>query len=213
MSWALLRAILIPPANALVTIPGLILWLSAGAGASWRLAPPDSPWFWAALVLMAGGLVLMGWTMTLFTRRGEGTPAPWDPPKKLVVAGIYQYVRNPMISGAFTFLMGETLPTGSLPLLGWALLFALANAVYIPLFEETGLEKRFGEDYRRYRASVPRCGPAPHPVARRGAGGLARVLYSPWRYQAYSRAPMWSSKVSSSAVLQAAYACGYSAPK
>ncbi len=159
MFWAMVRAILILPANALVTIPGLILWLTADAGPSWRLAPPDSPWFWAALVLMAGGLVLMGWTMALFTRRGQGTPAPWDPPQRLVVAGVYQYVRNPMISGVITFLFGEALMCGSLALLAWALIFTLANVIYIPSFEEPGLEKRFGEDYRRYRANVPRWGP------------------------------------------------------
>ena len=159
MSWAMVRAILILPANALVTIPGLILWLTADAGPPWRLAPPDSPWFWAALVLMAGGLALMGWTMALFTRRGRGTPAPWDPPQKLVVAGVYQHVRNPMISGVITFLFGEALMCGSLALLAWALIFTLANVIYIPSFEEPGLEKRFGEDYRRYRANVPRWGP------------------------------------------------------
>ncbi len=159
MSWAMLRAILILPANALVTIPGLILWLTAGAGPSWRLAPPDSPWFWAALVLMAGGLVLMGRTMALFSRRGHGTPAPWDPPQKLVVAGVYQHVRNPMIGGVITFLFAEALMCGSLALLTWALIFTLANVIYIPNFEEPGLAKRFGEDYRRYRANVPRWGP------------------------------------------------------
>jgi protein-S-isoprenylcysteine O-methyltransferase Ste14 len=45
---------------------------------------------------------------------------------------------------------------GSWPLAGWAALFVLANAIYIPLHEEPAIEKRFGEDYRRYKANVPR---------------------------------------------------------
>ncbi len=87
---------------------------------------------------------------------GEGTPAPWDPPRRLVVRGVYRRVRNPMISGVIFTLCGEALIFQSLPLAIWAALFVLANMVYIPNFEEPGLEKRVGEDYRVYKANVPR---------------------------------------------------------
>jgi protein-S-isoprenylcysteine O-methyltransferase Ste14 len=74
----------------------------------------------------------------------------------LVVQGPYRHVRNPMISGVLGVLLGESALLGSLPLLAWSGVFWLANAVYIPLVEERGLEDRFGDDYRAYREHVPR---------------------------------------------------------
>jgi protein-S-isoprenylcysteine O-methyltransferase Ste14 len=99
----------------------------------------------------------MGLALRQLAREGGGgTPAPWDPPRRFVVAGVYRHVRNPMISGVIAALYAEALLLQSLPLLAWAVLFMLANLAYIPLVEEPGLEKRFGADYRRYKANVPR---------------------------------------------------------
>jgi protein-S-isoprenylcysteine O-methyltransferase Ste14 len=106
--------------------------------------------------LVAAGLTLMAKTITLFANLGQGTLAPWDPPQKLVVKGVYRHVRNPMISGVASILLGETLLLGSLPQFIWFLLFAAANAIYIPSSEEPGLLKRFGRDYEIYRTNVPR---------------------------------------------------------
>jgi protein-S-isoprenylcysteine O-methyltransferase Ste14 len=105
----------------------------------------------------------MTWTIRRFARDGEGTLAPWDPTQRLVVEGVYRHVRNPMITGVVTNLVGEALLFGSSALAVWALLFALANAIYIPLAEEPGLERRFGADYRRYKAGVPRWIPRVRP--------------------------------------------------
>ncbi len=55
------------------------------------------------------------------------------------------------------------LPSRPLPLVAWLLVFVAANAIYIPLIEEPGLERRFGEDYRRYKANVPRWVPRLSP--------------------------------------------------
>jgi protein-S-isoprenylcysteine O-methyltransferase Ste14 len=74
----------------------------------------------------------------------------------LVVQGVYRHVRNPMISGVNAILLGEAIMAASLPLAGWFLVFAVANIIYIPLAEEPGLVKRFGEDYEQYRRNVPR---------------------------------------------------------
>lgn len=95
-------------------------------------------------------------TIKQFAHIGAGTLAPWDSTQKLVVQGVYCYVRNPMISGVVFILIGETVLFGSLLLLGWCLLFVIANAVYIPLCEERGLTERFGEAYRVYKQHVPR---------------------------------------------------------
>jgi protein-S-isoprenylcysteine O-methyltransferase Ste14 len=102
------------------------------------------------------GLVLMVKSITLFATIGKGTLAPWDPTQKLVVHGVYRHLRNPMISGVFCLLLGETILFGSIPLFYWFALFCLVNLVYIPLFEEPALTRRFGEDYKLYQRNVPR---------------------------------------------------------
>jgi protein-S-isoprenylcysteine O-methyltransferase Ste14 len=61
-----------------------------------------------------------------------------------------------MISGVMSILLAETIFYGSLPLLIWFGFFLLVTSVVIPLGEEPGLEKRFGEKYVRYKQHVPR---------------------------------------------------------
>ena len=80
-----------------------------------------------------------------------------------MVAGPYRHVRNPMISGVLLMLIAETLFFGSWPLLGWVVAFFLINTAYFFRVEEPGLERRFGEDYRRYTANVPRWIPRLQP--------------------------------------------------
>ena len=117
----------------------------------------------AGLVLLAIGLTLFWFTVSQFARRGKGTLAPWDPPRVLVVEGVYRYVRNPMISGLLFVLLAEALLTGSLPVLVWFGLFFVANLVYLPLFEEPGLKERFGDRYLTYQKNVPRWIPRATP--------------------------------------------------
>ena len=76
---------------------------------------------------------------------------------------MYRRVRNPMISGVICVLLGEGLLLGSRPLLAWCLAVGLLNAVYIPLVEEPGLLRRFGDEYRIYRQNVPRWIPRRRP--------------------------------------------------
>lgn len=102
------------------------------------------------------GFALFVWCISLFARIGKGTLAPWDPTKRLVVAGPYRHVRNPMISGVAMMLVGEALFHGSRVLAFWTLIFIAFNYLYFIEFEEPGLERRFGEDYVLYKASVPR---------------------------------------------------------
>lgn len=156
LHMTLLRSILILPGNVLVAIPAILLWLTRHGAYSWQTPRIHAPGFWLALVMMSAALYLMARTMTLFVTIGKGTPAPWSPPKKFVAVGVYRHVRNPMISGVILFLIGEVLLFQSLALLAWTVVFALANTIYIPLVEEPGLERRFGDSYRRYKAHVPR---------------------------------------------------------
>jgi protein-S-isoprenylcysteine O-methyltransferase Ste14 len=102
------------------------------------------------------GVSLFAWCVSLFARVGRGTLAPWDPTQRLVAVGPYRYVRNPMISGVAFVLSGEALLTGSRILAVWLVLFVAFNYAYFVFAEEPGLERRFGESYREYKARVPR---------------------------------------------------------
>jgi protein-S-isoprenylcysteine O-methyltransferase Ste14 len=155
-------------------IPGVILWLTGPDTLDvWQSAPATRVALPVIGILFVGlGLVLMVATIRLFVSVGQGTLAPWNPTKKLVVQGIYRHVRNPMISGVFFILLGEAVVFASLPLLGWFALAVILNAVYIPLFEEPGLVKRFGADFLAYKQNVPRWIPrlTPWPTPPPGPG-------------------------------------------
>lgn len=108
------------------------------------------------ILVICIGLYLLVLTIYQFTITGKGTLAPWDPPKKLVIEGIYRHVRNPMISGVIMMVLGEAVAFRSLLLFLYWLAVTLLNLIYIPFLEEKGLEKRFGEPYRLYMRNVPR---------------------------------------------------------
>lgn len=152
----MVRATILLPGNALVIIPLIVLWVSKGTAYAHRLSAPTDFSFWIALILVSIGLMLSVTTARLFLKFGDGTPAPWDPPKKLVIRGPYRYVRNPMISSVLISLTAEATYFHSWPLLVWMGIFFLVNIVYFPLFEERGLKARFGADYVNYKSNVPR---------------------------------------------------------
>jgi protein-S-isoprenylcysteine O-methyltransferase Ste14 len=102
------------------------------------------------------GLVLMFATIRLFGTVGKGTLAPWNPTQRLVVQGIYRHVRNPMMSGVFFILLGDSFVAPSFPLFCWFLIFVAVNGIYLPSFEEPGLVKRVGDEYLAYKRTVPR---------------------------------------------------------
>jgi protein-S-isoprenylcysteine O-methyltransferase Ste14 len=140
-----------------VVVPAAIVYLTDELGVGWGLPA----WIgWLPVLLAAGliafGLFLMYRTITLFATAGEGTLAPWDPTQRLVVAGPYRHVRNPMITGVLCILLGEAALLGSVGILAWAVAFLTLNGIYMPLVEEPALERRFGDDYAKYKRNVPR---------------------------------------------------------
>jgi protein-S-isoprenylcysteine O-methyltransferase Ste14 len=155
-------AVAVLPFVATVVIPAALAWrdgitLDVGDDAIAFLTQG------AGTVLLLVGTMLFVGSLRRFAGEGEGTLAPWDPPRNLVVSGLYRYVRNPMISGVLFVLVGEALILRSRVHALWALLFFVANAVYIPNVEEPRLARRFGEQYREYRRHVPRLVPRLHP--------------------------------------------------
>lgn len=152
----LIKAIIILPGSVLVLIPSAILLLTQHTEFAPGLSHPADIRFWLAVLLVGAGLTLAIWTSTLFVQFGKGTPAPWQPPKKLVICGPYCFVRNPMIMGVLFMLLAEALLFQSWAIVIWMLLFLAGNMVYFPLVEEKNLQKRFGDEYMNYKAHVPR---------------------------------------------------------
>jgi protein-S-isoprenylcysteine O-methyltransferase Ste14 len=152
-----LRAILLLPFTVTLVVPTVLIFLTRSLRLGWGWPFPMSLLPLAfGVVMIALGLMLLIKTIALFVSIGQGTLSPWDATRKLVVVGPYRYVRNPMITGVFAILLGEAALLGSRPVLVWFGVFVLVNMIYMPLSEERGLEKRFGEDYRMYKANVPR---------------------------------------------------------
>ena len=156
MVWRLLKPIIILPGTVLVFVPSVILIATSNTRFHPGLLGPAHLLFWISMAAAAIGLFLTVWTVTLFTKFGQGTPAPWDPPRKLVVKGPYRHVRNPMIAGVLFLLTSEAMLFQSWPIFFWLTFFFFLNQIYFPLFEERSLEKRFGMDYLQYKKHVPR---------------------------------------------------------
>jgi protein-S-isoprenylcysteine O-methyltransferase Ste14 len=95
-------------------------------------------------------------TISTFIRIGKGTLAPWSPTRKLVIGGMYGYVRNPMIMGVLIVLIGESIAILSLKIFIWAVIFFIINNIFFFLYEEPNLEKKFGAEYQEYKKNVPR---------------------------------------------------------
>jgi protein-S-isoprenylcysteine O-methyltransferase Ste14 len=147
MLW--LRALI-----SFLALPGMV----AGVIPAWLAArgtiEPDS-WPLAIGVMAVGGILLL-WCVRDFLISGRGTLAPWDPPRRLVVVGLYRYMRNPMYLAVLTVLLGWALLCRSGTLAGYFCLFVMIFHGRVVLFEEPWLRRQFGAEWEGYSAVVPR---------------------------------------------------------
>jgi protein-S-isoprenylcysteine O-methyltransferase Ste14 len=136
------------------TVAGFIPWRYFGlAHARVDLTNPVDL---LALLVIGAGVALLGTCIWEFFSSGRGTLSPVDPPKELVVQGLYRYVRNPMYLAVSTIVLGEALLARSTALLlYWAFFFTAAN-LFVLIYEEPTLRRQFGESYERYARSVGR---------------------------------------------------------
>ncbi len=126
---------LVVPATVVVYVPAR---LAGSAGSTAELV--------AGGLVIAAGLLLVGWCFYEFAARGRGTPAPWDPPRHLVTSGPFHRLRNPIYLGVLFILLGEAAAFRSLSLLAWAIAIALAFHAFVVLYEEPGLRRRFAAE-------------------------------------------------------------------
>ena len=106
-------------------------------------------------LIVLGGIGILAF-LVQFVREGHGTPAPFMPPRRLVVRGPFRYVRNPAYVCAVSLVAGQSLYLGKLGVLFYAGFLALAFHFFVVFFEEPTLRAKFGADYEEYCRRVPR---------------------------------------------------------
>lgn len=111
-------------------------------------------------VLLFGVCVLLQCVRDFYVM-GKGTLAPWDPPKKLVIAGLYRFMRNPMYAGVLGWIAGWSLIAGSPLLAAYTGVLGFGFHLRVIFYEEPTLARQFGNEWTRYRASVNRWLPKP----------------------------------------------------
>jgi protein-S-isoprenylcysteine O-methyltransferase Ste14 len=111
-----------------------------------------------AVALLITGVSVLLRSVWDFFAAGRGTLAPFDPPRHLVVRGLYRYTRNPMYNGVLAALLGHSWLFQSVAVLQYAAGVALMFHLVVVFYEEPALVTQFGESYRAYRAMVPRWG-------------------------------------------------------
>ena len=133
------------------TVAGLIPWAITG----WDSTGPWLGLELLGLVLIATGVGVLLHAFARFALEGIGTPAPVAPTERLVVRGLYRYVRNPMYLAVAATIIGQALLLGRPILLAYALAFMAVVAAFVKLYEEPTLSRRFGSEYDEYRRAVP----------------------------------------------------------
>ena len=155
--WILVRALTYASGFIgflLVFLPARLLSATGLTG-----IPDTGPWQVLGMVIAAAGAILAVSCILTFVFVGKGTPAPFDPPRRLVIAGPYAIVRNPMYLGAILALLGAALFYQALALAGYAAVFWLITHLFVVSYEEPTLRQTFGEAYDAYCKRVGRWTP------------------------------------------------------
>jgi protein-S-isoprenylcysteine O-methyltransferase Ste14 len=108
-----------------------------------------------AILMVLGGALALSCGAT-FVARGQGTPAPFDPPRKFVASGPYRWVRNPMYVGGLALFVGFGLWHRSISILILGAVVTCCLYLFVLFIEEPGLEERFGDSYVEYKRNVRR---------------------------------------------------------
>jgi protein-S-isoprenylcysteine O-methyltransferase Ste14 len=142
---------ILQPGTVTILIP---YWLVSSAGGE---VLKDRPALrFSGLPLIVIGAIGLLWCIWNFFSSGRGTISPIDPPRHLVVRGLYRYVRNPMYVSVLSILAGEAIFFGSLRILVEAVVFLVLVNLFVAFYEEPVLKKQFGQSYEEYKQKVGR---------------------------------------------------------
>jgi protein-S-isoprenylcysteine O-methyltransferase Ste14 len=136
-------------------LAGLVPWWMT----RWEFRPP---FLGLELTRAIGGLLIIAGVPGLvdsfvrFALQGLGTPAPIAPPQKLVVTGLYRYVRNPIYVAVVAIILGQAILFGDWRLVWYGALFWAFSHGFVVAYEEPMLKESFGAEYEAFRINVPR---------------------------------------------------------
>ncbi len=137
------------------TVAGLVPWLIS----RWTFEPPflgsDATRFIGAALIFAALDIIVD-SFARFAVTGEGTPAPTNTTRHLVVSGYYRFVRNPMYVAVATAIVGQAILFGSSNVFVYGAFVLFITHIFVVSYEEPTLARAFPEEYRAYRANVPR---------------------------------------------------------
>jgi protein-S-isoprenylcysteine O-methyltransferase Ste14 len=157
----------------LVVAPGVIAGLIPSWLTGWTHGQPVShlwPLRGVGIALIVIGAVVLLHAFARFVLEGIGTPAPIAPTERLVVGGLYRYVRNPMYLAVLAVIVGQALFFWQVVLLPYAVVVFVAVAAFVRGYEEPTLAEKYGDEYRTYQRDVPAWWPR---IARRREGNEA----------------------------------------
>ena len=141
----------------LALAPGFVAGVVPGLITGWQVDDQlPAPLRAVGAVVGLFGIAFLLHAFARFALEGLGTPAPVAPTKRLVVGGVYRFVRNPMYLAVLAVIAGQALFFGSAAVAGYAALVALAFVAFVRIYEEPTLRAAYGAEYEAYCAEVPR---------------------------------------------------------
>ena len=141
-----LLAFLILPGVVGFALPPLIAWADPWRGPTW----------WPGAAVLGAGAAVLLWCVRDFYVAGRGTLAPWSPPTRLVVVGLYRWSRNPMYVGVIAIVIGWSVLLGSPLIAAYVFVITFAFQVRVITHEEPWLARQFGTNWAEYSARVGR---------------------------------------------------------
>jgi protein-S-isoprenylcysteine O-methyltransferase Ste14 len=135
--------------------PGVVAGVMPWALTGWRAAPAPAALKAAGAALTLAGAAVLVAEFARFAREGRGTPAPAAPTERLVVGGLYRYVRNPMYLAVLAAIAGQALLLARPVLALYGLVVAATVVTFVRGYEEPALAQQFGPEYAAYRRAVP----------------------------------------------------------
>jgi protein-S-isoprenylcysteine O-methyltransferase Ste14 len=146
--------------------PGVVAGLVPWWLTRWQVRGPLASWApvrAAGLIMLVLGVIVLVQAFARFVSEGRGTPAPVAPTERLVIGGLYRYVRNPMYVGVVAVIVGQALLLGATNLLSYAAVVALCFHLWVLAYEEPALRGQFGAEYEQYCRRVRRWWPSLTP--------------------------------------------------